>query len=367
MRRPYAPCCTLGLVALGLSMLALSLSGCSSPASDGPLSSDPAVYEDPDYAPKTDESAGAVATVDLRGYSFGPGSHKINHAYMTARPSTDDCVLEGTGAYYGESPMRVIFSYGGTVRGVNTLRMFTRRRHGTCSGSSVVSKVLRWVAEDRAGNVHVLKEKVLDDGSGQGSPERRMGAATKGGAFLLLPREADLAVGYRWRNSADGTVIERHKVMSTAAQGRERLRLRSIFSCRDRAAGDAVDGEDLDYSYWETRGLVRLTDEEQPLAGWLMRGTVTGRVVGPNGGSLEPVPNVRITWAWLEARTSSLGRFSLDDVPAGKYELSVHIPEGYGKVLNPGVLEGTVAAGETVDVGDVRLDEGDPPPIPTGQ
>jgi len=363
MRRPYAPYCMLCLVALALSMVALSLSGCGSPSSDEPLSSDPADYEDPDYAPKTDEPAGAVATVDLRGYSFGPGSHKINHRYLTARPSTSDWEFEPLGEYRGESPMRVRFSYGGTVRGVNTLRMFTRRRHGACSGSSVVSKVLRWVAEDRLGNVHVLKEKVLEDGSGGSSPERRVGVATKGGVFLLLAREADLTVGYRWRNKIDHECVESHKVISTTAQGRERLRLRSIFSCWDRAAGDAVDGEDLDYSYWETRGLVMLVDQEEPFAGWLMRGTVTGRVMGLDGGSLEPVPDLRITWAWLETRTDTLGRFSLDDVPVGTYTLWVHTQR---EVQNPGVLKGSVAAGETVDIGDVRLGEASPPPIPTG-
>lgn len=92
-------------------------------------------------------------------------------------------------------------------------------------------------------------------------------------------------------------------------------------------------------------------------------GTVTGEIYGSLGGDFVPLGGQQ---AAIGSRTATsqagTGRFTITGVPAGAFAVVVTPQAGYGVVLNPGILNGTVAVGQTVDIGRVLL--GSRPPDP---
>jgi len=92
--------------------------------------------------------------------------------------------------------------------------------------------------------------------------------------------------------------------------------------------------------------------------------TVTGEIYGRSGGTFVPLGGQT---AAIGNRTAvsqpGTGRFTITGVPVGNFTVVVTPQPGYGEVLNPGILSGTVAAvGQTVDIGRVLL--GSRPPDP---
>lgn len=92
-------------------------------------------------------------------------------------------------------------------------------------------------------------------------------------------------------------------------------------------------------------------------------GTVTGEIYGSLGGGFVPLGG---QGAAIGNRTATsqagTGRFTINGVPAGAFTVVITPQPGYGVVLNPGILGGTVADGQTVDIGRVLL--GSRPPDP---
>jgi hypothetical protein len=94
-------------------------------------------------------------------------------------------------------------------------------------------------------------------------------------------------------------------------------------------------------------------------------GTVTGEVYARSGGDFVPLGGQRVSIRGRNITTTSdavTGRFALTGVPQGPFVVDVTPTPGFGEVLNPEILDGTVAEGQTVDVGRVLL--GERPPAP---
>ncbi len=97
----------------------------------------------------------------------------------------------------------------------------------------------------------------------------------------------------------------------------------------------------------------------QPTTG----GTVTGEIYGSLGGSFVPLGGQQAAIGTRTALSQAgTGRFTITGVPAGGFTVVITPQPGYGVVLNPSILNGTVAASQTVDIGRVLL--GSRPPDP---
>jgi hypothetical protein len=93
-------------------------------------------------------------------------------------------------------------------------------------------------------------------------------------------------------------------------------------------------------------------------------GTVTGEVYGRSGGSFVALGGQTVA---IGSRTTTsqpgTGRFAINNVPIGAFTVVVSPQAGYGEVLNPEILKGTVGAiGQTVDIGRVLLGQRPPDP-----
>jgi len=92
-------------------------------------------------------------------------------------------------------------------------------------------------------------------------------------------------------------------------------------------------------------------------------GTVTGEIYGRLGGTFVPLGGQT---ASIGARTDQsdavTGRFAITGVTPGAFAVVVTPQAGFGEVLNPGILDGRVNEGQTVDIGRVLLGERPPDP-----
>ncbi|MGQ9729631.1 MAG: hypothetical protein ACUVX8_00015 [Candidatus Zipacnadales bacterium] len=92
-------------------------------------------------------------------------------------------------------------------------------------------------------------------------------------------------------------------------------------------------------------------------------GTVTGEIYGRAGGTFVPLGGQQVS---IGNRTDisdpNTGEFRITGVPAGAFTVVVTPQAGYGEVLNPEILSGTVRDGQTVNIGRVLL--GARPPDP---
>jgi hypothetical protein len=92
-------------------------------------------------------------------------------------------------------------------------------------------------------------------------------------------------------------------------------------------------------------------------------GTVTGEVYGAVGGSFVPLGGQVVAIGSHTATSQTgTGRFTITGVPAGDFTIEVRADPGFGEVLNPERLEGTVVAGGAEDVGRILLGERPPEP-----
>jgi hypothetical protein len=92
-------------------------------------------------------------------------------------------------------------------------------------------------------------------------------------------------------------------------------------------------------------------------------GTVTGEIYARSGGTFVALGGQT---ASIGTRTATsqpgTGRFTITNVPAGAFTVVITPQPGFGEVLNSDILDGTVAVGQTVDIGRVLL--GQKPPNP---
>jgi hypothetical protein len=92
-------------------------------------------------------------------------------------------------------------------------------------------------------------------------------------------------------------------------------------------------------------------------------GTVTGEIYGAVGGAFVPLGGQQASVGTQVATSQpGTGRFTITNVTPGAFVVVITPQPGYGQVLNPNILNGTVAAGQTVDIGRVLL--GQLPPNP---
>ena len=92
-------------------------------------------------------------------------------------------------------------------------------------------------------------------------------------------------------------------------------------------------------------------------------GTVTGEVYGRSGGTFVALGGQTAAIGNRSATSQpGTGRFSITGVPAGAFTVVVTPQPGYGEVLNPEILKGTVAVGQTADIGRVLLGQRPPDP-----
>ncbi|MBM3501352.1 MAG: hypothetical protein FJX74_22085 [Armatimonadetes bacterium] len=184
------------------------------------------------------------------GFTFGAGSANLNHAYLLASATTSQRVFLGYGGQSGRQ-MTETFSSGGTVAGINALKVITDR-----PGNTQRRRDAAWIARDSLGNVHVLQRKVLNDGSGGSSPLRKLGVAAGEPAAFLLLRSADLTVGRTWFEQSQGRRVLRNRVLSTAASSQGKTNLLQVQTIED-ANGDGTfstswSGPDVRTDrYWE--------------------------------------------------------------------------------------------------------------------
>jgi hypothetical protein len=90
-------------------------------------------------------------------------------------------------------------------------------------------------------------------------------------------------------------------------------------------------------------------------------GTVKGALRGTSGGSFVPLGGRSVSIGNRTADTKAgTGAFTIAGVPPGAYTIKVRAAPGDGSVLNPDRLRGTVAPGQTVNVGWILM--GPPPP-----
>jgi predicted small lipoprotein YifL len=91
--------------------------------------------------------------------------------------------------------------------------------------------------------------------------------------------------------------------------------------------------------------------------------TVTGEVYGSNGGPFVPLGGQQVAIGnRTDTSDAGTGRFAITGIPAGNFTVVVTPLPGFGEVLNPDILTGTVAADQSVDIGRVLL--GSFPPDP---
>ncbi len=172
-----------------------------------------------------------TSSVTLGGYTFNSTSNVLTHPWYTMNASTPKAVLKGWGSEKGKQ-MTAVFSNGGLVAGVKTLRIGT--------GSSSAS----WNAQDTQGNIHCLA--VLDHGI-----KKARGVAVAGqGPWFVLLKASQLTVGRTWTYMAHGlTDNVQDRVMSTNATYRGRtglLEVRDIIdSNRDGVFDSSWDGPDV--------------------------------------------------------------------------------------------------------------------------
>jgi hypothetical protein len=92
-------------------------------------------------------------------------------------------------------------------------------------------------------------------------------------------------------------------------------------------------------------------------------GTVTGEIYGRLGGTFVPLGGQTVSvGARTTASDAATGRFTLTGVTPGPFTVVVTPEPGFGEVLNPEILGGTVAEGATRDIGRVLLGERPPDP-----
>ncbi len=92
-------------------------------------------------------------------------------------------------------------------------------------------------------------------------------------------------------------------------------------------------------------------------------GTVTGEIYGAAGGAFIPLGGQTVTIGSRVAATQAgTGRFVLTGISPGAFTVEVHADAGYGEVLNPENLQGTVVGGGSKDIGRILLGEAPPNP-----
>ncbi len=93
-------------------------------------------------------------------------------------------------------------------------------------------------------------------------------------------------------------------------------------------------------------------------------GTVTGEIFAAVGGAFVALGGQTVAIGTSTATSQAgTGRFTITGVAPGAFAVVVTPQPGFGTVLNPAILAGNVAAGQTVDIGRVLL--GQRPPDPT--
>jgi len=93
-------------------------------------------------------------------------------------------------------------------------------------------------------------------------------------------------------------------------------------------------------------------------------GTVTGEIFAAVGGSFVALGGQTVAvGASTAVSQAGTGRFTITGVDPGAFAVVVTPQPGFGTVLNPAILAGNVAAGQTADIGRVLL--GQRPPDPT--
>lgn len=91
--------------------------------------------------------------------------------------------------------------------------------------------------------------------------------------------------------------------------------------------------------------------------------TVTGEIYGSVGGGFVALGGQQASIGGQTATSQpGTGRFTITGVTPGAFTVVITPQPGYGVVLNPGILTGQVAAGQTWDIGRVLL--GARPPDP---
>jgi hypothetical protein len=92
--------------------------------------------------------------------------------------------------------------------------------------------------------------------------------------------------------------------------------------------------------------------------------TITGSIYGTSGGDFVPLGGQTLAVGdHVAVSEAGTGHFDITGVPPGHYTIVVTPSDpGYGQVLNPDLLTGTIAKGQTKDIGRILL--GSKPPGP---
>jgi hypothetical protein len=254
---------SLLMVVLG-GLVAAVVGGCGSQGA-GPTYNE-ARYEDPNYAPKTDLD-GDVPQATLGGYVFGTNSHRLTHPMVSLQETSAGWVFRGWGVDRRRN-MFVDVCYGGTVRKVKTLRV---RRIGTGSEENYEDMLL-WLAQDTAGNVHYLKQRILASAGGGGAlPAERVGVTAGDPAWFLLP--ASPTVGQTWYHEGSSQPGERFRVLSDTASFHGHTGLLKVQRVADgdgdgrySPAWDGPDGRE-DWFFETGTGMLNTTIHSLPAGG----------------------------------------------------------------------------------------------------
>jgi len=147
-----------------------------------------------------------MAQIKLGGFTFDFGSMVILHPYMEISPGSPSWKLKGYGKALGKS-MQVDFLDGGVVAEVEALKQRTTRPGHTSNRQDDV-----WLAQDTAGNVHILQRQIVDDGYGNSYPAMLVGVAAGDPATFYLPKASRLTVGRTWYEYLVGVKVVQNRI-----------------------------------------------------------------------------------------------------------------------------------------------------------
>jgi hypothetical protein len=167
------------LVALGALA---ALAGCGGSTSGLPVASGEVTQGAPTDSP----------AVVLGGYRFGSTSDRLTHPYFRATATTAKITWKGFGTCGGQE-MTASFASGGWVARVRTLRVLF-----TSPGATTVRREYNWFAQDTQGNIHILRRREVDDGTGKKLPAQLVGVAARGKPRFWLVKNSLLKWPYIW-------------------------------------------------------------------------------------------------------------------------------------------------------------------------
>ncbi len=193
------------LAASGMALVPLMVGGCGQGAAPVAPLGQSTLATNPTDGP----------TVTVGGYTFGSNSNRLSHPFFKATSTTPNWVYSGIGTCAGDV-RTCLFSDGGLVAGVKTLRMSKRDIDDEDPAPGWWEDF--WYAQDTQGNLHTLRHQVTRNNKGKKEPAQLWGVAAGDPPAFWLPRASQLTLNHIWTWSMSGKVVYQCKVISLTGE-----------------------------------------------------------------------------------------------------------------------------------------------------